>query len=350
MASVQVRLIQILSSASLRRASLFAGQAIAVFAVGVAALARWAASPLLGSDVSFIMAVPAVLLATFFGGRLAGLTAIIAGSGLDILIASQGGHLAVVKATPRLIVWLSSAAVVMLITVQLRAVLDMLRLRESELLAASDRLQLLVHELEHRGRNALAIVQALSHDVARSSTSVAEYSQALDGRLSALASSYQALTRHGSAPVEVSDLVRDVLKPFGRQIKIRNGPDCRIPPTSSLPLSLALHELATNATKYGALSTSSGEVAIDWTVRGGDVLDLHWVENGGPALGSVSPEGFGSKLLRNIFQETPAGAFKALWRPQGMAFDISMQTSPDSTTAEPYSDHLARSTSLIAHA
>jgi two-component sensor histidine kinase len=350
MASVQVRLIQFLSRASLWRPSLFGGQAIAVFAVGLAAIARGAASPLLGSDVSFIMAVPAVLLATFFGGRLAGLTAIIAGSGLDLLIASQGGHLAVLKATPRLIVWLSSAAVVMLITVQLRAVLDMLRLRESELLAARDRLELLVHELEHRGRNALAIVQALSHDVARSSTSVAEYSQALDGRLSALALSYKALTRHGSAPVEVGDLVREALKPFGRQIKICNGPDCRIPAASSLPLSLALHELATNATKYGALSTPSGEVALDWTVKTGGVLDLHWVETGGPKLVAVSPEGFGSKLLRNVFRETPAGAFKALWRPQGMAFDISMQTSPDCTAAEPCADQLARSTSLIAHA
>jgi len=319
------RLTQLWFATSFRRMSILQGQGIAAVAVGFAALARWAASPLLGTDVSFIMAVPAVLLATFFGGPLAGLTTVIAGSAIDIFIANSGGHAAIVRATPRLVVWLSSAGVVMLITVELRAILEKLRVRETELLAASDRLQLLIHELEHRGKNALTIVQALSNDVARSASSIAEYRRELGGRLVALAHSYEGLTKSASSPVEVAALVRDVLKPFGSQIKITAGPDCSVAPAASLPLSLALHELATNATKYGALSQPGGEVTIGWTLQHDRDLEVEWRESGGPRPEAITKEGFGSTLLRKVFQAAPGGAFKATWRPEGMMFSLSMQ-------------------------
>ena len=327
------RLTNLLLAVSRRRLTFVQGQLVAGLAIVLAVGGRWAAFPILGAEVSFITAVPAVMLATAFGGALAGLTTVVAGSALDLLISIQNGHEGLVQAVPRLIVWLSCAAAIMAITVQLRAVLKRLATRENELEASSGRLELLIHELEHRGRNALTIVQALSNEVARSAPSVSDYRRQLGGRLAALATSYSALTRVADRPVEVQALIQDVLKPFGRQISIEPGPDCCVPAQASLPLSLALHELATNATKYGALSVASGIVTIKWSIADQRLLDVFWIETGGPAPKAVSPEGFGSTLLRNIFKQTSGGAFRSQWRPQGMSFQLTMKASP--VTASP---------------
>jgi two-component sensor histidine kinase len=314
---------------------LASGQVVAVGAIVVAGFARWAALPVIGADVSFITAVPAVLVAALIGGRLAGLTTLIAGSGLDLWFSIGIGKGAFDQALPRLVIWLCSAIFVMVITLGLRAALSALRSRERDLEAASEQLRLVIHELEHRGRNALAIVQAVSNETARSVKSVGEYQDRLGGKLAALSASYTILTKQSEEPADLLELVRAVLAPFGGQIRIVGGHACLVPPRACVPLALALHELATNATKYGALSVPVGLAVVEWTVGQDGLLDLHWSERGGPIPTASATEGFGSELLRRVFSGIAGGGFAADRRPEGMAFRIQLLTAPTIPHAGP---------------
>jgi two-component sensor histidine kinase len=303
--------------------SLLGGQKIALLAVAVATLVRLAATPFLGEEVSFIAGAPAVLLSSFFGGRLAGLTTILFGTGLDLLISGKDGATSLAAAAPRLILWLFSAMAILVVSVELRSALETVRRREKELRELGKRLELVVSELEHRGRNALAIVDALSSDVALSAGSVPEYRLMLSDRLRALSMSYAALTRTSEEALPLCELIDDILRPFGGRVAA-SGPPCRIAPNASLPLSLALHELATNATKYGALSQPGGRVTLSWSKDGGR-LRLIWSEVGGPAPASAVREGFGSQLLRTVFRHVPGGDIQLARAPQGLICDMALR-------------------------
>jgi two-component sensor histidine kinase len=93
-------------------------------------------------------------------------------------------------------------------------------------------------------------------------------------------------------------------------------------------LVLLLHELATNATKYGALSTPSGRLTVRWTAGADGVLDLDWVERGGPQPKAVSPQGFGSRLLQAVVAAMPGGRLNATAAPDGMSIHIRFQAAP----------------------
>lgn len=311
-----------------RPVSVFSGQIAALIATAAAGLARWAITPLLGADVSFITAAPAVLVATLFGGRLAGMTALVAGSALEFQFsrATYGGSYS--DALSRFAVWLFSAGFIMFVALELRAAMSALNRRERDLLAATHQLEFLNHELEHRGRNALAVVQAIAVETARSASSVEAYQEQLSGRLSALSASYATLTGRSEESTDLSTLANAVFAPFSRRIKIAGGPDCAVRRDASVPLTLALHELATNASKYGALSTTTGEVVVGWSLDTSGRVDLRWTERGGPMPNAVVTEGFGSQLLRRVFEGTD-GAFRAIRKPEGMSFQILLPSAPE---------------------
>jgi len=300
------------------------GQLAAIAAVASAGLVRWAIQPLIGQEASFLIAVPAILLVTLVCGRPAAATSLTAGAALDLLLSVGISGETLSDALPRFVVWLCSAGLVVIVGLGLRGALLSLKARERDLVVAGDRLKLLVHELEHRGRNALAIVQAVSRDTARTAPSVREYERRLSGRLEALATSYSRLTRASSEQPDLLQLVRDVLAPFSERIRIEPSEACRIRSEASVPMALALHELATNASKYGALSTAAGEVLVSWEVVPGGAIEFHWTENGGPAPAEAAPDGFGSRLLRNVFNGAGGSDLQAVRRPEGMAFEIRL--------------------------
>jgi two-component sensor histidine kinase len=301
------------------------GHAVAIGVTLAAALARWAAAPLIGAEVSFITSLPAVLIATLYGGRAPGVMALVVGSAFDLLFstASTGGSLD--HALPRLVVWVCSAIFIVVVALQLRGTVIALRRRERDLIAASEQHQLLIRELEHRGRNALAIVQAISSDTAQTAASIDEYRWRLSDRLAALSHSYTTLTSLSDEAVDVLALVTRVLTPFGKRVSIVGGPACGVGRDACIPLTLALHELATNASKYGALSAESGEVVVEWNLHTRGQLELHWAEHGGPPPSATTVEGFGSLLLRRLFERVDGGGFQAIRRPEGMVFQIRLQ-------------------------
>jgi two-component sensor histidine kinase len=313
-----------------RTPSQLQGQIAALLAVGLAGLLRAAILPLLGAEASFLTAVPAVLLVTIVYGRGAAVTSLAAGAALDLLFSVWISGQTLWDALPRFLVWLFSATLVVVVALGLRAALLSLRFRERELEAASNQLEVLVRELEHRGRNALAMVQAISNDTAQSAASLKDYQRRFSDRLAALSASYATFTQVSSSEPELLRFIKDAVAPFGERISIEPGEPCRIRADTTVPLALALHELATNASKYGALSAPTGQVVIKWTICPDGSVDLSWTEIGGPAPAEVAVEGYGSKLLRKIFGGADGRSLRAERRSEGLAFQIRVPCLPGS--------------------
>ena len=163
--------------------------------------------------------------------------------------------------------------------------------------------ELLLHELNHRVKNSLATVQAIAMRTIASATDLASFREAFMSRLLALSGTHDLLAREAWRGVELRDLVDAELTPYteaGRQSPDIEGEPVHLNPRTAVALSLALHELATNAGKYGALSTAEGRVDVRWTVLTRSEqpwLELVWSESGGPAVGPPSRRGFGSRLI-----------------------------------------------------
>ena len=155
---------------------------------------------------------------------------------------------------------------------------------------------LFAREMSHRLKNAMAIVQAMAlQTFARDNPELPKF----DGRLRALADAHNLLNEHVSRPsASVREIVETAIRPFsdGGSRFALSGPDATIPDQQVVSLALALHELSTNAVKYGALSTPEGKVTIDWAVAGGK-LRLAWKEHDGPKVAKPKSGGFGTRLL-----------------------------------------------------
>ena len=168
---------------------------------------------------------------------------------------------------------------------------------------AEERQRLLLAELQHRVRNTLGVVRSIARRSADTSTSVEDYAMHLDGRLNAFARTQALVTRDPEAGVDLEFLVAEELHAYRvSEGKIRiSGPAIRLAPKTSETLGLAIHELATNAVKHGALSHHSGRVEVIWRVARdgvGPQLDFIWRERDGPTLdGSPTRRGFGTELL-----------------------------------------------------
>ena len=154
---------------------------------------------------------------------------------------------------------------------------------------------LLIDELNHRAKNLLAIVQGI---VAQTMTSSdPEIRKALEGRLMALAAAHSLLTKKNWEPAPLRQLVNDAIAPHvaGHAISIE-GPELMLPSKTAISMVLAMHELATNAVKYGSLSVPDGRVEVQWEVDGDD-LNFQWQEFAGPQVVAPTKRGFGSKML-----------------------------------------------------
>ena len=200
----------------------------------------------------------------------------------------------------------------------------------TEIRAAEARQQLMINELNHRVKNTLATVQSLAVQTARLSDSKEEFKDKFLARLMALNAAHSRLTQTNWEWTPISDLVGDQLGMHGAGGRLTaEGPDLRLPPRAALSLSLALHELATNAVKYGALGGEQGHVALRWSVSGaGDErrVDLEWLEDGGPGVTPQPGKGFGSRLLETLGREL-GGEARLEFRPQGLRWAASFPLS-----------------------
>lgn len=208
---------------------------------------------------------------------------------------------------------------------------------------AEQQKKLLLDELNHRVKNTLATVQALAAHTARTSSSAEEFRRRFEPRLMALSAAHDRLTRNDWRGANLADIVEGELEAHGAGSGrvAAKGPDLVLPPRASLSLSMALHELATNAAKYGSLASPAGRVDVSWSVgRSGDSpyptsLTLEWRESGGPPVAPPQTEGFGSRLLRVTAAEL-AAEVESEFAPSGRRWRLAMplpRVDPDAAAA-----------------
>lgn len=193
---------------------------------------------------------------------------------------------------------------------------------------AENHQRLLVNELNHRVKNTLASVQSIAMQTLRGSDSMEEASHAISARILALSNAHNILTDENWDGADLSVVVTSAIDAFDRPALDRfriKGPHVRLGPRAALSMSLALHELATNAFKYGALSRETGFVTISWSVnrRGDDgAFSLTWKETGGPSAPVSERKGFGSRLILRVLPMELGGTAQIDYGPEGFVFTL----------------------------
>jgi PAS domain S-box-containing protein len=207
---------------------------------------------------------------------------------------------------------------------------------------AQERLLLLAREVDHRAKNALAVVQAAVRLAPK--TDPAAFVRAVEGRIAALARAQVVLAGEGWRGAELRVLAEGALATFlpdgppgempgnapaemaeGAPRAVISGPQVFLAATAVQPLGLALHELATNASKYGALSVAGGRVGLDWWVEPeAGLLRLHWREAGGPPVAAPARRGFGTRVLDATICEQLGGSVRRDWVAGGLVCDIAL--------------------------
>lgn len=186
---------------------------------------------------------------------------------------------------------------------------------------------LLMHELSHRVKNTLATVQSITAQTLRARGVADETRAALEGRLIALARAHDVLMEQNWNSADLREIIGRALEAFvgsGRDRLQLNGGPVQVRPKAALALAMALQELTTNASKYGALSNDTGRVAIAWALRSADppMLSLRWQESGGPPVTPPSQEGFGSRLIRTGLAAELGGTVDVNYAPEGVICTI----------------------------
>jgi PAS domain S-box-containing protein len=186
--------------------------------------------------------------------------------------------------------------------------------------------ELLVAELSHRVKNTLATVISIQQQSFSKALSIEDARHSFGARIRALAQTHGRLAEGAWAGVALKTLLHDELAPYsgddGGNIRI-DGPAVTLTPKSALTLGMAVHELATNAAKYGALSVKNGLIAIAWTIESG-VLTIHWTERGGPRVTQPSRSGFGRVLLERALASDLQGEVSMDFAPQGLTCTIAL--------------------------
>jgi PAS domain S-box-containing protein len=186
--------------------------------------------------------------------------------------------------------------------------------------AAEEQQALLMRELDHRARNLLAVVQAALRLTPKDDAE--QYARAVEGRIAALARTQSILAEARWVGSDLRRILEGELAPFrGTQRVVLDGPPVSLPARSCQALAMAMHEMATNAVKHGALSSRGGTVAVAWQVEapgGPPALALRWTESGGPAVLPPRRKGFGSRVLEATLREQLGGEIDLDWAPGGL--------------------------------
>jgi PAS domain S-box-containing protein len=191
---------------------------------------------------------------------------------------------------------------------------------------SQEQITTLAREAEHRSKNLLATVQA-TVNLSQSDTSEG-LKQAIEGRIQALANVYSLFAATRWIGAELLTIATTELAPYSAKHETRlriDGPQVLLEPNAAQAIAIALHELATNAAKYGALSTASGQIDLKWSHDADGRLMLRWTEKGGPAVQAPTHEGFGSRIIGKMIRQLN-GQMRSDWRPEGLVCEIVLQT------------------------
>jgi two-component sensor histidine kinase len=202
---------------------------------------------------------------------------------------------------------------------------------QEKLSAAADRNEVLARELQHRVKNILAIVQALSRQTMAKSRSLDDYSDAFEGRIAALARTQNLVTLNPAGLANLKDLAREELDAHGaeegRKV-VFDGPNLPLPIRIAQMIGLVFHELATNAMKYGALRYDSGRISLSWEERDG-VTRLRWRETGVKIENTSPKRGVGSGIIVDTLPYMLGGTASLTFHPDGVQCVLEFPTPPE---------------------
>jgi PAS domain S-box-containing protein len=189
---------------------------------------------------------------------------------------------------------------------------------------AAEKQALLVRELHHRVKNTLATVQAIMGATARTATSVEEFQSSFQARIASLAKTHSMLANDDWQTVTFRQLLSAELEPYddgtGKRLRL-SGPAVVMPSDVAVPLGMAVHELTTNAAKYGALSELGASIHVNWELidaDGAEKLRWEWTERDGPRVDAPTREGFGSRLLRRVLTAQIGAQVDVDFAPEGL--------------------------------
>src|SRR5262249_7199187 len=194
---------------------------------------------------------------------------------------------------------------------------------------AEERQTLLAREIDHRAKNALALVQSIVR--LTKANSVAAYVSSVEGRINSLSRVHTVLSQSRWQDVALRGLVEEEIAPYRTQDGdkiVASGPKILLEPAAAQTLALALHELVTNAVKYGALSSMAGRVKLDWHLMPG-TLTLHWTETNGPSIKPPTSPGFGTRIITASIERQLGGKGVFNWRAEGLQCVLSIPRSEE---------------------
>jgi PAS domain S-box-containing protein len=188
---------------------------------------------------------------------------------------------------------------------------------------AEERMMLLTREVDHRSNNLLAVIQAMLR--LTNADTAEEFQTAFQGRLSALANVQRLFSVTRWTGASIRTIIEEELRPYGlgdaKRISMA-GPEVRLPAALAQAIAVSVHELATNAAKYGSLSEPSGKIDISWQTDAADSLLLHWTESEGPSVTEPTRRGFGVGAIDGMVR-TFSGRITRQWKPEGLACELS---------------------------
>lgn len=197
----------------------------------------------------------------------------------------------------------------------------------SERKRAEEHQTMLVAELNHRVKNILAVVQSVASQTVTASGSLGQFRTAFEGRLRAIALAHDILTRLRWGVVDLEHLVAQSLAPYRGERVAWSGPRLTLEPQSVVSLALVLHELSTNAAKYGAFSNGNGRVEIAWDRVGDGMAELNWIETDGPPVAPDPVPGFGNKLISRVIGYDLQGSAAMGFEPEGLRCRLTFRIS-----------------------
>ncbi|WP_417308693.1 sensor histidine kinase [Devosia sp.] len=209
--------------------------------------------------------------------------------------------------------------------------------RQLELQHKLDEQHRVIHrEMMHRMKNIFSMTKAVVSQTLRHADSLAEANETVSQRISALANAQDVLTNVRSSSTGLRAMVSQALKPHQENGRITvEGPETMIPSQNALGVALAIHELATNATKYGALSNDTGRVRLSWAVDADSGFTMEWREQGGPPVAPPTRNGFGSQLMRRIVPSYFSGVGETRFAEDGLHYVLTGSISlPPETGAQ----------------
>jgi len=197
--------------------------------------------------------------------------------------------------------------------------------RTAELEAAIAQQELLAREVDHRARNALAVIQSIV--TMMPATPGDAFARTIEGRIRAMARAHTLMSQSRWEGADMRSLVNEELEPYatGDRVKVR-GEAVAIKPQVAQNFALAIHELATNAAKYGALSVPEGRLEVSWRLNGNE-MSLDWVERGGPASAPPKRKGFGSKVIDASVRHQLGGSLECDWADTGLRCAIRVPST-----------------------